>query len=336
MQVVASTQAVAPAHDQCGNCGSALTGPYCAQCGQHAHESARSIAALFHDAWHLATHVDERLWKTLYTLLLMPGVLTKEYFAEHRARYLPPVRIYLVLSVLFFAFGSTSPHNMGNRTDARAAPVNSPPATSLPAEGAAKPARPATAEDDDIDIDVKPSEGSLKVRRGWASLFNKKNCDQIHSDIKWLERPAQESCSRNAATGGESIKNAFISNVPKMMFVFVPMMALAMMLLYWRPRHYYVEHLVLFLHNHAAVFLILLVETILASIAGLLGWKTVGRWVVGLTSLYTIWYVYRAMRVYYGQSRWLTTLKLGVVGFTYIFGFSVTLLLTFIVSLIFS
>jgi hypothetical protein len=311
--------AVAAAQANCGNCGSALTGPFCAQCGQHAHESARSVAALFHDAWHLATHVDDRLWKTLYTLLLHPGVLTKEYFAEHRARYLPPVRVYLVLSVLFFAFGSSSPHNMaGNFKGVRAA------------------ASTASAGVDDDDNGVADSDDAPKIHGGWASLFTKKNCGQLNSDIKWLEKPLQQSCYRNAETHGETIKNAFIGNVPKMMFLFVPLMALAMMLLYWWPRHYYVEHLVLFLHNHAAVFLILLVETLFASIAGLFGWTAVGRWVVALTSIYAIWYVYRAMRVYYEQGRSLTLFKLGVVGFTYLIGFSLTLLMTLIVSIIFS
>jgi hypothetical protein len=94
-------------------CGTTLMGPYCHACGQHGHESARSVSALLHDAWHIATHVDDRFWQTPYTLLLRPGVLTKEYCAERRARYLPPVRLYLVLSVLFFAFAAVSPHEVG-------------------------------------------------------------------------------------------------------------------------------------------------------------------------------------------------------------------------------
>jgi hypothetical protein len=243
--------------------------------------------------------------------------------------------------VLFFAFGSSSPHNMAGK-GVRAAPVTAPSTDIAPAIAPRKattqqPAAPSTAtEGDDDDNSGADGDAATKTHRGWASLLTKKNCDQLHSDIQWLQKPLQDSCHRNAETHGETIKNAFISNVPKMMFVFVPLMALAMMLLYWRPRHYYVEHLVLFLHNHAAVFLILLVETLLASIAELFGWKTVGKWVVALTSIYAIWYVYRAMRVYYQQGRWLTLSKLGVVGFTYLIGFSLTLLMALIVSIIFS
>jgi hypothetical protein len=56
-------------HAECGNCGATLMGPYCFDCGQHRHESARSVSALFEDAWHVATHVDGRFWQTLYILL---------------------------------------------------------------------------------------------------------------------------------------------------------------------------------------------------------------------------------------------------------------------------
>jgi hypothetical protein len=350
-------------HAQCGNCGSTLTGPYCSNCGQHAHESARSIAALFHDAWHIATHVDDRFWQTMYTLLLRPGKLTKEYFAEHRARYLPPVRVYLVLSVLFFAFGSISPNNMnGSLKSLRAAPERltlpeptpkleskptvtpSPPTrhasnTAAAIEAKTKaPLRADADDDDDSEIFGSDAAGNDAVgkdaveKSAWSAVFNHLDCKEVHSDIKWLEKPMQKSCSRNVATHGEAVKEAFIHNIPKMMFVFVPMMALAMLLLYWWPRHYYVEHLVFFLHNHAAVFLILLVETFLSWIAALLGWKTFGRWVIGFITLYTIWYVYSAMRAYYGQGRWLTLTKLSVVGLTYLIGFSITLLVTLIVS----
>ena len=48
------------------------------------------------------THADSRLWRTLAALLFKPGHLTREFLAGRRARYLPPVRLYLVLSVLFF------------------------------------------------------------------------------------------------------------------------------------------------------------------------------------------------------------------------------------------
>jgi Protein of unknown function (DUF3667) len=306
---LAKAPAAESSHTECGNCGATLTGPYCASCGQHAHESARSVSALTHDAWHIATHVDSRFWQTMYILLCRPGKLTKEYFAEHRARYLPPVRVYLVLSVLFFAFGLATPNKV------RVAPL--PQGT---------PAVAAANEDSDNIVLVPGAKTK--------GFFGLSSCDKLEIPIAWLQDPLRQSCLRNFENHGDAIKHAFVANIPKMMFVFVPLMALVMLLLYWRPKRYYVEHLVFFLHSHAAVFLLLLIQAALSWIAAWLAWRTFNGWVIAFISLYTVWYVYKAMRSYYGQGRFLTLAKLCVVGFTYLIGFSITLLATLLLSVI--
>ena len=285
-------------------------GPYCFDCGQHAHESARSVSVLYHDAWHLITHVDGRFWQSLYILLLKPGKLTKEYFAERRARYLPPVRLYLVLSVLFFGFGLATPHGKS------AAPVVGTPT------GAAPGGAPGAATHDAAPAKKK------------ARIFDVKDCNEdVKSSIGWLENYMRQSCLRNQADGGESVERAFVANIPKMMFLFVPMMAAVMLLLYWRPRRYYVEHLVFFLHNHAAIFLLLLIQALLAWVAAWLTWTTFREWVAAIISFYSAWYIYRAMRVYYGQGRLLTFTKLFGIGFTYLIGLALTFAATGLLSL---
>jgi hypothetical protein len=288
-------------HTTCGNCGATLMGPYCFSCGQHAHESARSVSALFHDSWHVVTHIDGRFWQTLYILLFKPGRLTNEYFAERRARYLPPVRLYLVLSVLFFAFGFATPH---------------------------RDAAPGAAAAAAATLEAAPKKDSR------ANVFQVRDCNDVKSSWSWLQNNLRRSCLRSQQDHGESVERAFLANVPKMMFLFVPMMALVMLMLYWRPRRYYVEHLVFFIHNHAAIFLLLLIQALLGWVAVWLAGRAFKEWVFVIISLYSIWYVYRAMRAYYGQGRLLTFAKLLVVGFTYLIGFSITLAATALLSVI--
>jgi len=84
----------------------------------------------------------------------------------------------------------------------------------------------------------------------------------------------------------------------------------------------------------AGARLLLLIQAALGWLAVSLGWSTFNGWVVALVSIYTVWYVYRAMRVYYGQGRLLTLAKLCAVGFTYMIGFSITLFVTFLFSAI--
>ena len=302
----------APRSD-CGNCGATLTGPYCAACGQHAHESARSISALFHDAWHLLAHVDGRLWQSLYLLLLRPGRLTQEYFAERRVRYLPPVRLYLVLSVLFFAFGLATPKN-----------ASVPPSIAAPDAAAHSKAAPEGA-----------AAGKAPAARdkSRSTILDIDDCNDIKIPFTWLQNSMRQSCVRNKQDNGVSLEHAFFATIPKMMFLFVPMMALVMLILYWRPRHYYVEHLVFFLHIHAAVFLLLLIQALLGWIALWAAWS-IGEWVAAIIGFYSAWYVYRAMRVYYGQGRLLTFTKLCAVGFTYLIGFALTVSVTALVSML--
>ncbi len=54
------------------------------------------------EAFESISHADSRLWRTLWYLLARPGFLTREFFAGRRVAYLPPFRLYLVISVLFF------------------------------------------------------------------------------------------------------------------------------------------------------------------------------------------------------------------------------------------
>src|SRR5271166_883207 len=97
----------------CGNCGEPLAGPFWYQCGQHAHESARSLSALWHNAWSDLTQGDGRLSRTMRLLMLRPGQLTVEYFHDRRAAFWPPVRLYLAVSIVFFAFSWLVPSGPG-------------------------------------------------------------------------------------------------------------------------------------------------------------------------------------------------------------------------------
>jgi hypothetical protein len=303
-------------HPECANCGAPLTGPYCAECGQHAHESSRAIGTLFHDAWHIVTHVDSRFWRTIGMLLTKPGNLTREYFAERRARYLPPFRLYLVLSLIFFALASLT--GAGSHNRARDADAT---------RGASAEARAAAA--------TEATDATAELAGAGSDLnFDLKDCDGVQAfGWRWLERALTVACRRAAADHGRSAARAFGANIPKMMFVFLPLMALFMLLLYWRPRRYYVEHLVYFLHTHSALFLVFTLQML----AGLATrpWPAL-RPAVDVVefgvSVYAVWYVYRSMRVYYGQRRSLTGVKLVAVGFVYFVFLSMTLLGTLLVS----
>lgn len=89
----------------CANCDTALQGPYCHACGQLAEDFERSIGSLLVEAFENLFHADGRLPRTLRALVLHPARLTRDYLAGKRAYQMPPLRLFLVVIVVFFLAG---------------------------------------------------------------------------------------------------------------------------------------------------------------------------------------------------------------------------------------
>ena len=90
----------------CHNCGIKLTGPFCAACGQKDVPLTVTLHDFTHEVTHEMLHVDGRLFQSVRRLLLSPGFLTREYIQGHRARWISPIRLYLIFSVAFFALST--------------------------------------------------------------------------------------------------------------------------------------------------------------------------------------------------------------------------------------
>jgi hypothetical protein len=330
------TAAPAAPANRCANCGALLSGPYCATCGQHAHGSARSLTELCRDCVHVLTHADGRFWKTIRALLLSPGKLTQEYFLDHRERYLPPVRLYIVLSILFFGLAQFGESNF--KTAVELSPADAAAASAAQAQ-ALEQARAACANDDGDDSGL----GRAIRAKCVAELENngaaakKQLTDLSHCNFKfgpdWLWRRVHASCQRAVQDRGAALNATLKRNVPRMMFVLLPLVAAFMLPLYRHPRRLYVEHLVYFLHTQAAMYLafiiFLLLKAAISRVPSL-------DFLTGFASLalviYAIWYWYASMRRAYGQGRGRTLGKLIVVGTAYLVCLLLTSMATVTVS----
>ena len=86
----------------CRNCGTEVTGEYCGHCGQREGRADRRFLDAAGEVVGDVFDLDSRFWKTLFFLLFRPGYLSAEFMAGRRARYLPPLRLYLVISFVIF------------------------------------------------------------------------------------------------------------------------------------------------------------------------------------------------------------------------------------------
>ncbi|GAA5068448.1 DUF3667 domain-containing protein [Lysobacter panacisoli] len=88
-----------PTH--CENCGAPLQGHYCQDCGQSVVNPIRDTAHAVEEVFEAFWHLDGRIFRTLRDLL-SPGRVAVNYLAGQRARYVAPLRLFVVLSVLTF------------------------------------------------------------------------------------------------------------------------------------------------------------------------------------------------------------------------------------------
>jgi hypothetical protein len=283
-------QGAAVAMQTCANCGNPVTQRYCANCGQRVEPPVHSLLHFSQVATEDLTHADSRLWRTLGALVFKPGFLTAEFLAGRRARYLPPVRLYLVLSVAFFLFASAT----------------QPKLAVLQFDEDTKSVHPATLDGSDA-----------KGRPETVAQRQERLCGDANYNGPWAERLQPlfaGACHKAVADDGRELQVAFLHNVPRAMFVFLPLVAAVMMLLYLRPRHYYVEHLLLLVHNHACVFLVTMLAWALARVA-----HPIAGPLQFAVFVYLAWYIFRSMRVVYGQGRVLTGAKFAVLALSYAF-----------------
>lgn len=265
----------------CLNCGAGLLGPYCSLCGQKHEPHPPTVGHLLGETFESITHADSRLWRTLRTLLARPGTLTREWLAGRRASYLPPVRLYLVLSVVFFLIIALDSGN--------------------------------ALQDEKITVDAECTK--LEFHGPLASVFEPK---------------MREACLKLQRQGFGAYWDGFFRNMPKAMFVLLPLVAASMLLLYWRPRRLYVEHLLHLVHNQSAIYAAFIIEAGLAFVLP----GAIEDPLSMVLMAYLLWYCYRSMRVFYGESRTRTLAKYVVIAFTYMTFALVLMLFTGLASVL--
>ena len=334
----------------CPNCGSRLKGQYCASCGQRAHSRLISLWELISDAFGDLLELDSRLWRTLIPLLRRPGQLTRDYLEGRRARYMPPFRTYLVLSVIFFVVAFFDPRDdlsllfepqpeptaeeIAER-EAQVAAAKQEILDELAAEGLIPENGDAQDRAEEVQERLADAsethEGGLKIQVG----DDTDSCDVSAEDLadlpEWFKRRftperVREVCEKVTADGGKSFGDLLLDNIPVALIVLLPLMAMVLKVLYPLSRRYFVEHLLFVIHYHAFFFLILVLQILFARFAPVI---LVPDLVITLTivaaSLYIPVYLYIAMRQVYGQGRFLTFLKYLALVVSYNIGTALTM-----------
>lgn len=93
---------IAEDHDRCLNCNTPLKGEYCYNCGQRDDDFRRPFVMLSNEFLSDQFQWDSRIVRSFMPFLLMPGKMTRAFMSGERGQYVSPLRLYLVISLLFF------------------------------------------------------------------------------------------------------------------------------------------------------------------------------------------------------------------------------------------
>ncbi|MBI1233718.1 MAG: DUF3667 domain-containing protein [Alphaproteobacteria bacterium] len=89
--------------ESCANCDAPLSGDFCAACGQSREDIKRPALSLITDTLDGLLSWDGRILSTFRALYTRPGRVARDYMDGKRQSYTPPIRLYLIVSLIFFA-----------------------------------------------------------------------------------------------------------------------------------------------------------------------------------------------------------------------------------------
>ena len=270
------------------------------------------------------THFDGKLWKTLQLLLFQPGKLTQFYMDGKRATYIHPIRMYLFISAVFFLF------IFNGEVPDKPAP--------LPDTLKAMPAKDiASGLNDGFQLNLGEDTVNYKTIASYELAQNKLLKEKRDN---WLEsRLTKKAIELNIKYDNDKFKigkaliEQFEHYFSRMLYISLPLFALFLWILYRRNKnHYFVDHLIFSIHIYCAFFIILFAVKIINLLTEQLINRTYG-FIAAITPFVLFFYLYKALRNHFKQSRSKTVLKFMILNFLTLVLMSILMLSFFLLSL---
>jgi ribosomal protein L32 len=357
-----------PPLTQCENCGAPLQGHWCAQCGQPAIDYRRSFRHVIADLLDEFLNWDSKFFTTIALLILKPWRLTNEFLAGKRVRYVNPLRLYLLASILFFFaanFGAK-----GIRFDL----------TKFPEEKRAEVAAAIADKREEIEAELKKEGLTPEQRRRAQKALDyltkatssatttptaeetssptpapgitpaAESSQQTYGPVgdrpfvvfddaksntpfeRWIEVRAKEKMGEHGTKMGLFISTLF-SNLPYMMLCCIPLFAFVLKILYVRRHIFYIDHLIYALHIHSFAYTgIMLIVLATIGLNRVVPGPIAG-WTIALLWIAFVTQIFLSIRRVYRQGWLFSIFKFFFGGFVYLMVLLFALAITFFATL---
>jgi len=343
----------------CENCGAQLQGHWCAQCGQAAVDYRRSFRYVIADVLDSFLNWDSKFFTTIALLILKPWRLTNEFLAGKRVRYVNPLRLYLLASILFFFAvnygtkglkfepGKIDPKDRAE-IEADLKKEDLPPAArekleawlrEAPAQASPAVVSPTPTTAPSPTAGPHPSATSADKQKRQYGKIGERPFVIVDSSSKsstpferWIEGRAKEKMGEHGTKMGLFISTLF-SNFPYMMLCCIPLFALVLKVLYVRRRIFYIDHLIYALHIHtfAYVGIMLIVLATIGLIRAAPG--PIAGWTIALLWIAFVVQIFLSIRRVYRQGWFISIFKFLFGGFVYLIVLVLALAVTFFVTI---
>ncbi len=190
----------------CRNCGRVVDERFCTVCGQLGADFHRPVWDLVASSIGDMFALDGRLWRSLPMLVFRPGRMTRAYIEGRRARFVPPFRLFLLMSVIFFLTVFTVLENQPWLKEIRFTPGDQPSGNFVLGGNA------------QFRIDAPESVESLRERLAQADLTDKERAD-TEAALKAVEEGGEALSTFMLPDGSvdrEALRRSIIDSNPGM------------------------------------------------------------------------------------------------------------------------
>lgn len=319
----------------CRNCGVMVKHRYCPNCGQLAASFHRPVFSLVAETVSDSLALDGRIARTLPKLLFKPGQLSRDYSAGKRARYVPPFRLFLLSSLIFyfvaFAFINTNGVNALSQ-------INTGEGAELSEEerGALLDylAQAENFDEDEMERVIENARANADAEAEEGAAESDASAPVENTEGDSVDDGSDEFGERLEGAVQRTIDNPRIFTTaaenwaPRLSLILVPLTILALALMYaWRRSIYIYDHAIHALHLHSWIYLS---STLAFGLSALLG-----GWVAGLYySLALPIYTMFSMRGAYGTGYVQAFLRMVTLSFFWLISLVILLFALIVLSLL--
>ena len=322
----------------CLNCRYVVENKFCPNCGQENTDTRKTFHHLFIHFFEDLTHYENAFWRTIKNLLFKPAALTKEYLSGKRLSYLAPVRLYIFISFITFLLIAIFPSEIDSseKTIEKKSTITTKNKsfqnTITKNDSVKKNQTDSNEEEEGVqDFGYNSVEQLDSIQKfqdfGYDSVEQldsiQKNAPESKklSDFSyWMNKKFQIVKEKN--TQSEIIEkfiSSFTHNLPKVLFVFMPIFALSLWLFHNKKRWYYFDHGIFTLHYFSFLLLIFLLLFLINkgltpfSESSLVSFIQIVINFIGIG--WMIYYFYPAHHRFYGETRLISFIKSSLLFF---------------------